>query len=470
MQPAESPEATRSWLVRGLGRVIGVPRAELVAAVLGGLWPFLRILMLISFVWIVAGLLTYYVETFRTVPLEAGIGYPVTRTYRDSSGEVLVDAWTVLDEEGAARLRAAGYRSVRIYNNSMFQDVNDGIWWSIVTMTTVGYGDRYPETKAGRAIAVVLMFTSLVLLSSFTATFASAFVVRRIEEAQRARELTWEGHLILCGWNPMAPRILAELNRAAGEGQLQVIVINGNSEESMELLLRDYEHLEIRHIRGNFAREEDLRRCRLHHAAAALIIPDASEGREPDDVRTIEATVTIKDMAPEVKVFAHVQDMERVPNLRRALVDDVVVTDEFTPQLLVNYALRPGATQALRELLSPGMEVELQVIPIPQQYVGRPVVELSQYLRRQQEATLIALVIEEEGFGLDQAMKGGDPYIVDFIREVIEEAGISTQATGSRTRVMVNPPNDTPVQAGEQVLVIRRVPHRATPPAREGEG
>ncbi len=55
-----------------------------------------------------------------------------------------------------------------------------GLWWSAVTMTTVGYGDKSPRTLLGRMIGVIWMFTAVIIISGFTANIAATLTVRRI--------------------------------------------------------------------------------------------------------------------------------------------------------------------------------------------------------------------------------------------------------------------------------------------------
>lgn len=57
----------------------------------------------------------------------------------------------------------------------------DGLWWAAVTMTTVGYGDKAPKTHLGKAIAIVWMFTAIIIISGFTATIASTLTVNTLE-------------------------------------------------------------------------------------------------------------------------------------------------------------------------------------------------------------------------------------------------------------------------------------------------
>lgn len=61
------------------------------------------------------------------------------------------------------------------------QGLGSGFWWSAVTMTTVGYGDKAPVTLGGRLVALIWMFTSVIIISGFTASIASSLTVSSLD-------------------------------------------------------------------------------------------------------------------------------------------------------------------------------------------------------------------------------------------------------------------------------------------------
>lgn len=59
--------------------------------------------------------------------------------------------------------------------------VGSGLWWSAVTLTTVGYGDKTPTTLLGRLLALFWMFAAIILVSSFTASITSSLTIQELE-------------------------------------------------------------------------------------------------------------------------------------------------------------------------------------------------------------------------------------------------------------------------------------------------
>jgi len=80
---------------------------------------------------------------------------------------------------------AAGLALLFEREDGNINTLDEALWWAVTTITTVGYGDRYPVTTEGRAIAVFLMFLGISLFSLVTANVAALFVLpeQKKEEA-----------------------------------------------------------------------------------------------------------------------------------------------------------------------------------------------------------------------------------------------------------------------------------------------
>jgi len=74
--------------------------------------------------------------------------------------------------------------------------IGSGLWWSAVTMTTVGYGDKAPQTPIGRFIAIVWMFASIVIISSITAAIATALTVGRLTQTITGVDDLYQSHVL----------------------------------------------------------------------------------------------------------------------------------------------------------------------------------------------------------------------------------------------------------------------------------
>jgi ABC-type amino acid transport substrate-binding protein len=79
-----------------------------------------------------------------------------------------------------------------------------GFWWSAVTMTTVGYGDKAPRSVGGRLVGLVWMYTSIILISSFTAVIASSLTTRQLSSRISGEEDLYDARVgAKAGESPM---------------------------------------------------------------------------------------------------------------------------------------------------------------------------------------------------------------------------------------------------------------------------
>ncbi len=67
------------------------------------------------------------------------------------------------------------------FGGKAVEGIGSGFWWSAVTMTTVGYGDKAPVTFAGRLIGLIWMFAAIIIISGFTAAIAASLTVSELE-------------------------------------------------------------------------------------------------------------------------------------------------------------------------------------------------------------------------------------------------------------------------------------------------
>jgi voltage-gated potassium channel len=84
--------------------------------------------------------------------------------------------WLFVAWLAVAAICAAALYLAEVGENSRLQTPVDALWWAIVTLSTVGYGDIFPITPEGRAVGAVLMLLGITLWAGVTGTIASYFV------------------------------------------------------------------------------------------------------------------------------------------------------------------------------------------------------------------------------------------------------------------------------------------------------
>ncbi len=348
-----------------------------------------------------------------------------------------------------------------IFLETWSQDSNiktffDGMWWSFVTMTTVGYGDHYPTTHGGKIFGVFLMFSGIAISSFFTATIASIFVSRRLKEGRGLEPVDSKQHLVICGWNKHTNQILTSIYKHDEfDFSQDVVLICDLSEEIFYELQDRYPRISLRYVRGNYSDDVVLKRARVHEASTVIILSaDEADANLADDT-VILATLAIKSMNKQVKVIAELNHPHNVAHLQRANVDEIVVKGEFIGYLLGTATCSPGISEVVRELLNVGTGNGLLQVAIPKDLVGRNFRELFERFRNERSAIVLGVLTRVEAIGLDDILGSDSTSIDAFIAMAFERSGkefFKSTRTGVESRI--NPPDDYVIKAQDYAIVV----------------
>lgn len=341
------------------------------------------------------------------------------------------------------------------------QSLWDAVWWTVVTMTTVGYGDVVPTTVLGRVVGIFVMLSGISVISLLTATISSIFVAQRIRESQGLQQIKLKGHTVVCGWNQKLDNLLEILNRFSSErirmGSVRrkegVVLINEMPPARMEEVLSGYENLNLKYVSGDYTKEPTLARANLEEARAVIILPDMSLTSVPRDDKTLPAALAIKSMKRDLKVYAHIIDKENLSHLKRADVDDVIVSDEHVGYLLASDISSPGIAQTIQTLLNPEKGVALKRLQMPAELVGKQFHEIQEYFKSRHNSIVIGFVVQEESVKLTDILSSDYTAIDSFIERKFKAAGLDLREK-SGLRLNLNPPLDYVVQEKEDVIVI----------------
>ncbi|MGZ3744617.1 MAG: potassium channel family protein, partial [Pseudobdellovibrionaceae bacterium] len=161
---------------------------------------------------------------------------------------------------------------------------SDSIWWELVTMLTVGYGDRFPVTPWGRFFGSVSMFSGVAATAIITAKISSSFLEMALRDGRGLVDSDLlKNHYIICGWkNEMNGLLTHILDSNPGLSASNIVLVNNVPDAQIEALHEFPKLKKIRVIRGDFFSAEVLKRAAPEKALKVLILADATPNSHGD--------------------------------------------------------------------------------------------------------------------------------------------------------------------------------------------
>lgn len=216
----------------------------------------------------------------------------------------------------------------------------DSLWMAVVSITTVGYGDKVPATHSGRIATMFLIVGGVGLytyvLSSVLLALVEGQLLNVWGEKRMMRQIEkLQNHIIVCG----AGRVGSEVVNQLKHEKLNFVVVERNPERE------EYLHNEgVLYIIGDATEDKILIDAGIERARSIITTL-------PEDAGNLFITITSKDLNPRVRVVARVNRPEGAQRMRRGGADSVVAPSLIAGNRMALSAIKPNSVAFVQTLI-----------------------------------------------------------------------------------------------------------------------
>lgn len=258
------------------------------------------------------------------------------------------------------------------------QDISifDAVWWAMVTMTTVGYGDFYAQTALGRfIISYPCMLVGIGIIGYLVGGVAENMLEHVSKKKKGLLKMKMSRHIIICNFPHVEKihRLVEEIRASYRYKDCDLVLVTDKIEELPEEL----KDLDVRFVFGDPVREDILMKANVNECTGVFIL-----ARDPGDPSSDEKTFAIgtiielieREIDHSIHTVAEVVSKDNIKMLERSRVDGVVSADGIMDGLIVQEFLNPGVHNIVHQILTNAVGSQFYIVDTKLE--GRKISEL----------------------------------------------------------------------------------------------
>lgn len=293
-------------------------------------------------------------------------------------------------------------------NNDGFKHLGDGLWWCVVTLTTVGYGDLSPKTPGGKVVAGIIMFIGLSFYALLTGMLSSIIIERtRRNESNNLEILSLQDHVVICGWNETGRLLVKDLIESPQDPD--IIVLLGDSEHGRII------DPNVRYLEEDPTTASGLDRALTKKARVVVVLAQDDLPPQDADARTILNILAVEQLNPQIHTVAELHNDENIFHARNAGCDEVLISGAYMGTVISQSVQNPGVSDVYNHLFTPGEGGQFNERTIEPSWVGMRFSEIAAACQKAELGVLLGFARERERFLVpmdDPKLKSGDRLIL----------------------------------------------------------
>ena len=203
-----------------------------------------------------------------------------------------------------------------------FPTIFDGIWWAVITASTVGYGDFYPVSFAGRILGILMLLISAGFLSSFFVALATTAATNQNDYYEGKAAFKGKNHYIVVGWNERSKEVIHSLLQK--QKSISIALVDSTLNQN------PLPNHNVHFVKGTCNQDSVMLQANIHTAQKVIITADTNSGELQADMKSILTLLTVKGLNPDVETIVEILTNEQTANAKRAGADEIIQTNRLT--------------------------------------------------------------------------------------------------------------------------------------------
>lgn len=267
---------------------------------------------------------------------------------------------------------------------------SDALWYSVVTLTTVGYGDYYPVTPLGRIAGLFLILGSLGVLSLLIGTLTENIITLRESRRMGYGGTKFSQHVIIVGWDRFAEKVTAQLVTAHNK-----VCIITEHKENVELIYEQFPKEWVFVLFADLHNQEVLDKVNI--AGAKVLFPNLK-----DDARNLVYVINLRKRHPTLQIVMTLDNYDLQQTFENAGVNYTISKSDVSSKMLASYIFEPDVARFNEDLLASASgqdDFDVQQYRIMPKccFAGKSFGDVFQSLRDECNAIAIGLSKKQEG-------------------------------------------------------------------------
>jgi voltage-gated potassium channel len=256
--------------------------------------------------------------------------------------------------------------TMRILEPDTFPRWIDALWWTMTTLVTVGYGDFFPVSDAGRVFTMLLIYTFGIGAMGIIIgkVFESLSKYRKLKEEGKLT-YTGKGHYILISpTKEKLEKVMSEIYSIGKAGEIVVV-------DHAEKLPLDDDRLHF--VSGNPADEEVLLKANIIEAkSVAIFSDDRNDLAEYSDGKTLLTASRVEHISKKyernIYTIVEVKKDNHITLFEHANVDEFILSNDSVSRLIAQAAINHGSSKLFNQMLSNTDGENIYEIPVKPQW------------------------------------------------------------------------------------------------------